>query len=416
MSSINRMSSIKHNSLSCDIAIVGGGIAGLWLLNRLVNNGYNAILFEQNALGSDQTVASQGMIHGGIKYTLSGALTGASEAIADMPAHWQACMEGKGDVNLQGAKTLSNHFYMWSSNSTLSKMTTFLASKATRGRITKVCKSERPEIFQHNEFKGSLYKLVDMVLDVPSVVKTLADNCQGRIFKIDWNRAQWHHGSDKQDNNDVALDFLYDGQDYRLNADQFVLTAGQGNEAIMQELGVKSTKMQRRPLQQVMVKHHYPNRFYGHCLGAETTPRLTISSHTYDDKSQVWYLGGSLAEKGAELSSDEVIASAKKELEELMPWVNLSDAQWAALPVDRAEPRQLNFARPDKAFASATKECPNVIVAWPTKLTLCPNLADEVIEILEKQKITASSDPTPDLHFLSAPPIALTPWEIAFGD
>jgi hypothetical protein len=174
--------------------------------------------------------------------------------------------------------------------------------------------------------------------------------------------------------------------------------------------------MQRRPLQQVMVKHNYSHRFYGHCLGAETTPRLTISSHPYNDTSQVWYLGGSLAEKGAELSSDEVIAGAKKELKELMPWVDLSGAQWATLPVDRAEPRQLNFARPDKAFASTTQECPNVIVAWPTKLTLCPNLAEEVIKILEKQKIFASSDPTPDLHFLSVPPIASTPWEIAFGD
>lgn len=412
------MPSIKQHSMSCDVAIIGGGIAGLWLLNRLINSGYNAILFESKALGSDQTVASQGMIHGGIKYTLSGAFTGASEAIADMPAHWQACMEGKGNVNLQGAKTLSDHFYMWSSNNALSKMTTFLASKATRGRINKVHDNERPAIFQHDQFKGSLYKLVDMVLDVPSVVKTLADNCQGRIFKIDWNKAQWHHGSDKQ----IALDFLYDGQNYRLEANQFVLTAGQGNESILQELGVDSPKMQCRPLQQVMIKHRYPHTFYGHCLGAETTPRLTISSHPCndeqgnDDESQVWYLGGTLAEKGADLSSDTVIANAKNELEELMPWVDLSKAQWATLPVNRAEPKQLNFARPDKAFTSITKEFPNVIVAWPTKLTLCPNLADEIITLLDQQKITASSSPTPNLHFLSTPPIAPTPWQVAFGD
>jgi len=63
------MPSIKQHSMSCDVAIIGGGIAGLWLLNRLMNSGYNAILFESKALGSDQTVASQGMIHGGIKYT-----------------------------------------------------------------------------------------------------------------------------------------------------------------------------------------------------------------------------------------------------------------------------------------------------------------------------------------------------------
>ena len=412
------MPSIKQHSMNCDVAIIGGGIAGLWLLNRLINSGYNAILFESKALGSDQTVASQGMIHGGIKYTLGGALSGASEAIADMPAHWQACMEGKGNVDLQGAQTLSDHFYMWSSNSALSKMTTFLASKATRGRINKVNNNERPAIFQHDQFKGSLYRLVDMVLDVPSVVKTLADNCQGRIFKIDWNRTQWHHGSDKQ----VALDFLYDGQNYRLEANQFVLTAGQGNESILQELGVDSPQMQLRSLQQVMIKHRYPHTFYGHCLGAETTPRLTISSHPCnheqdnDGESQVWYLGGTLAEKGAHLPPDTVIANAKKELEELMPWVDLSEAQWATLPVNRAEPKQLNFARPDKAFASITKECNNVIVAWPTKLTLCPNLADEVIALLDQQQITANSNPAPHLHFLSTPPIAPTPWQTAFGD
>ena len=414
------MPTIKHNTITCDVAVIGGGIAGLWLLNRLISGGYNAILFEQTALGSDQTVASQGMIHGGVKYTLSGTLTGASEAIADMPAHWLACMRGKGDVDLQGATTLSDHFYMWSSNSTLSKLTTFLASKATRGRINKVSKNERPAIFQHKNFKGSLYKLIDMVLDVPSVIRTLADNCQGRIFKIDWNKTQWHHNSlkdstnNKGKNHTVALDFLYDEQDYRLEASQFVLTAGQGNEAILQELGVTLPKMQRRPLQQVMVKHRYPHAFYGHCLGTEMTPRLTISSHPCEDGCQVWYLGGTLAEKGADMAPDEVIANAKKELKELMPWVDLSDAQWATLPVDRAEPKQLNFARPDKAYASTTKEYSNIIVAWPTKLTLCPNLADEVISLLGQQPVTSS--PAPDLPFLSPPPIAKTPWQTVFGD
>lgn len=406
------MSNTVRQTITCDVAIIGGGIAGLWLLNRLVNDGYNALLFEQTALGGEQTVASQGMIHGGIKYTLSGTLSGASEAIADMPAHWQACMEGKGNVDLTGATTLSDHFYMWSSASALSRMTTFLASKATRGRVNKVSRKDRPSVFQHGAFNGSLYKLVDMVLDVPSVVKTLADNCRERLFHIDWNKAQWHHLPDKK----VTLDFTYDGHVHRLKAGQFVLTAGQGNESLLKELGIESPQMQRRPLQQVMVKHTYPHRFYGHCLGAETTPRLTISSHPCDDGTQVWYLGGSLAEKGADLSSEEVITNAKNELEELMPWVDLSKARWATLPVDRAEPKQRNFARPDKAFASVAEECPNMIVAWPTKLTLSPNLADEVIELLHQHSQLPSRGDAPELAFLDRPPLAPTPWDAAFGD
>ncbi|PHS75254.1 MAG: glycerol-3-phosphate dehydrogenase [Porticoccus sp.] len=403
----------NHTDLSCDIAIIGGGIAGLWLLNRLVKAGYNAVLLEQTALGGDQTAASQGMIHGGIKYTLSGSITGASEAIADMPDHWRACLAGEGDVDLRGATILSDHFYIWSSSSALSRMTTFLASKATRGRVNKVAKKDRPTIFQHNAFKGSLYQLVDMVLDVPTVVKALADNCAERIFQIDWQHAHWLRNGDQS----VAINFEHNRQTRRLDAPQFILTAGQGNEAMLNELGISAPQMQRRPLHQVMIKHHYPHRFYGHCLGTETTPRLTISSHPCADGAQVWYLGGSLAEKGVHQTAEQLIGAAKDELAALMPWVDLGNAQWATLRVDRAEPRQRNFVRPDKAFVSRAESCPNVMVAWPTKLTLTPNLADQAIALIQGQSLLQpSAAPIPELGFLGHPPLATTPWYTVFGE
>ena len=406
------MAATEQQKMTCDIAIIGGGVAGLWLLNRLATEGYNVILFEKNALGSDQTVASQGMIHGGMKYTLNGTLTGASEAIAEMPIHWQQCMAGHGDVDLKGAAKLSDHFYMWSSTSVLSKMTTFLASKTARGRIDKVSKDDLPPIFQNNKFKGSVYRLLDIVLDVPSVVRILANNYLGRIFKINWEKTQWR----KDANNKASLVFFYNNQEYLLNVSQFVLTAGEGNESILNEIGEESPRMQRRPLHMLMVKHTYPYSFYGHCLGAEKTPRLTISSHPYDEQTQVWYLGGNLAEKGVGLPAEVIIRNAKKELCELMPWVDLSNAEWAALPIERAEPKQKNFTRPDKAFASSTKKHSNIIVAWPTKLTLCPNLADEVIALLDAKQLKKSATPVPDLSFLDSPDTAKTPWQTAFGD
>src|SRR5665213_2066743 len=56
-----------QKSATADIAIFGGGIAGLWLLNRLRTAGYSALLFESGALGGGQTNKAQGIIHGGMK-------------------------------------------------------------------------------------------------------------------------------------------------------------------------------------------------------------------------------------------------------------------------------------------------------------------------------------------------------------
>ena len=73
-----------------DIIVCGGGIAGLWLGNTLMRAGYNVILIEKDRLGAGQTLASQGMIHGGQKYVLTGALSPHAAAISSMPERWQA--------------------------------------------------------------------------------------------------------------------------------------------------------------------------------------------------------------------------------------------------------------------------------------------------------------------------------------
>mgnify|MGYP006970119282 FL=1 len=123
-----------------------------------------------------------------------------------------------------------------------------------------------------------------------------------------------------------------------------------------------------------------------------------------------------MAEKGVGLPPEVIIQNAEEEIFKLMPWVDLSNAEWAALPIERAEPRQKNFTRPDKAFASSTKKHSNITVAWPTKLTLCPNLADEVIALLDAKQLQKSEAPAPNLSFLDSPDIAKTPWQTAFGD
>lgn len=400
--------------LQLDTVIIGGGIAGLWLANRLKIAGFGVALLEHKALGSDQTIASQGMIHGGMKYTLSGALTGASEAIADMPQHWRACLCGEGDVDLRNTRILSDHFYLWSGDSITAKLTSFLASKATRGRVDNVLDTHRPPLLRHKDFKGNLYKLVDIVLDVPSLITNLAHNIEGLSFLIDWTRSRLH----KDANGTASLLIKHGDTDFEITAQRFIFCAGQGNASLLTQLGLTSPAMQLRPLQQVLIKHSHPHVFFGHCMGADTTPRLTISSHKLSSSEQVWYLGGSLAEKGAAMTADDLIAAAQRELNELIPWVDLSYAEWATLPVTRAEPLQPNFIRPDNAFVAAADGCNNVLVAWPTKLTLVPNLANQVLDLLRTSNLTPKINSTTAIaklrQILSAPTIAQTPWEFAF--
>ncbi|WP_315982209.1 FAD-dependent oxidoreductase [Aliamphritea spongicola] len=116
-------------TIHTDLIILGGGIAGLWLLNRLRTQGYQAVLLETDELGGGQSIRSQGIIHGGTKYALNGALTQAANAIADMPARWKQCLQGNGEVDLSSAEVLSEAHYLWSKGSLASKMTTFLPVK-----------------------------------------------------------------------------------------------------------------------------------------------------------------------------------------------------------------------------------------------------------------------------------------------
>ena len=90
----------KAKQLNVDVVIFGGGIAGLWLLDRLRQAGYQTLLLENKSLGAGQTRFSQGIIHGGTKYALTGKLTASSESIFAMPQIWRDCLQGKGEVDL----------------------------------------------------------------------------------------------------------------------------------------------------------------------------------------------------------------------------------------------------------------------------------------------------------------------------
>jgi len=384
-------------SLSTDVLIVGGGVAGLWLNARLRRQGFATLLVDKGTLGGGQSVKSQGIIHGGTKYALSGALTGASEAIADMPRRWRAALEGKGELDLSGVRLLSDAHYLWSPGTLAGNLTSFFASKAVRSRVGQVKGDELPPALQHPKFKGKVYRLSELVLDVPSLIARLAELADDSLLA----------GQQVEPllDGDELVGLRVDGREIR--AQRIVFSAGGGTAELLTSLGLQQPAMQRRPLHMVIVKAPTLKPLYAHCLGGGTKPRITVTSHPAADGEWVWYLGGDLAEADG-VARDEAsqIAAAKKELAELVPWIDLSAAHWATLRIDRAEPAQSALARPDNAFLA---EQGRLLVGWPTKLALSPDFSDRVEAALARDGIRPGQHPA--LPELPRPPVTRPFWE-----
>jgi len=389
-----------------DVAIFGGGVAGLWLLARLRNAGYRAVLFEADRLGAGQTRYAQGIIHGGTKYALTGKLTGSSESIAEMPAIWRSCLAGEGELDLRKVKLLSANQYMWSTESLTSRMAGFFASKLMRSRTRTVEGDERPEVFRNSAFKGQVYRLEEPVLDTASIVRALAEPHREAIFmlpamenlQLQRHDNRWHLS-------------LSDGeQQLSIDAARLVFAAGKGNAALLEKCGRSAPAMQLRPLQMVMLRgsraQPLPGELYAHCLGPSANPRITITTHYDAEGRTVWYLGGQIAEEGVGRDHAAQVAAAKKELHALFPWLDTSAAEWGTLPIDRAEPRMADGSRPDNVFA---EEQEGIITAWPTKLALSPRLASVIIEKLQQGGIRPTENRA--LPGWPHPEYAPLPWQ-----
>lgn len=348
-----------------DVAIIGGGIAGLWTLALLRKQGYSAILLEKSDLGARQTLASQGIIHGGTKYALTGHLSGAAQAIAAMPPRWLAALRGEGVVDLREANVLSRHQYLWTSGAIGGKLTAFFAGKVMQNRMTRLAPADFPA-FLPRDFSGHCYSLEEPVLDVVSVVQTLSQQYADSII----TQADW------QEEDGV----LYI-RDTRYRPNYWIYSAGEGNE------GLSGAQQQIRPL--LMTALRVPSEapdIYGHCLGMSDKPKVTITTHAYDYRNRaqgkVYWIGGEPAEQGIARDHIAQIKAVRTLLQETLPWLNpqwlAEEARYLTIPINRAEGKS-GGKRPD---LPTIVQHDNRLTIWPTKLAFAPLVADDIAQRL----------------------------------
>lgn len=356
-----------ENSL---IAIIGGGISGLWALAQLRGKGYPAVLIEKSGLGGRQTLASQGIIHGGTKYALTGQLSGAAQAIAQMPVRWQQALSGQGGVNLAGAAVFSKHQYLWTTHAPGGKITSFFASKLMRSRMQKLSRAALPD-FLPSSFNGHCYALDEPVVDVVSVITCLIRQYGNAIF----TDCEWNYDGE------TLMIHRESGEVISLRPERIIYSAGEANQALSGEV------QQRRPLKMMALRvPQEAPAIYGHCLGMSDKPKITVTTHPFSHgepgEDKVYWIGGQPAEQGVSQTDEEFRLAIRTVLAETLPWLPQSwlekEANFLPVVIDRAE-GLADGKRPDQPVIV---ENGKAITVWPTKLAFAPLVAERLEALL----------------------------------
>jgi glycerol-3-phosphate dehydrogenase len=385
--------------MDVETVLFGGGAAGLWALDELARRGRSAVLIERQALGAGQTIASQGIIHGGLKYTLSGLLTRSAAAIREMPSVWRDCLAGRREPRLTGTRLRSPYCYLWRTDSVSSRLGMIGARFGLRVAPQAVEPDDRPEVLRG--CPGTVARLDEQVIAPESLVAELAARNIGRILLA--NRVAFELDGPGQVRSVVVE---HPGHTLMLRPAHVVFAAGGGNADLRRQVALPDGAMQRRPLHMVLARGPLPV-LNGHCVDGSMT-RVTITSD-WDSRGRiVWQIGGKIAEDGVALDERVLIGHARRELEEVIPGLDLSGIEWATYRVDRAERAVPGAIRPDTP--QILREG-NVFTAWPTKLAFAPQLARDLARSIASMTGGGAREAIDVPADWPRPSIARPPWD-----
>jgi hypothetical protein len=371
-----------------DIAIFGAGIAGLWTLALLRGLGYDAVLLEKNSIGGGQSIASQGIIHSGLKYALAGKVSDVARSISAMPERWREALSGKGPVDLSAASRETGSQMLLIPHGMVGGIVKIVTEKALGKSAHEIDRESWPEQLKSAGFKGTAVQMSEPVLDIPAIIHALAEPHRDHIRKIS-----------------AAEDVIG-----TIKAKAYIFTAAEGNERFARRHHHNGgLETQARPLVMTMIKNA-PFPLHAHLVGTSEKPVATITTHHIKDGTPVWYIGGGVAEKPKNTSPANIFQDVRAALKKYLPNVDLSKTQWAALPIDRIEGRSEKYeSMPDTPTIHVADNC---VYCWPTKLTFAPLLGDMILSYLKNSNIRPGTEKN-DWSFLPQAPYSDTPWDKA---
>lgn len=398
-----------------DVVIVGAGIAGLWTRARLRRAGYGVVLLESHEIGAGQTIASQGILHRGVKYALSAEAREASDQLAAAQRVWREALApgGHGEIDLSSVEVLADRMHLWATG-LLGKATGVAAGLAMRSEVRRLERSELPEVFAGSPASTAVWEVDEVSVSAASLVKAMRAAADGPIVRTAI------HGptiGDRALADRISVEFAEDADGgtsglVEIEASALVLAAGAGNEGLLKQLGAEvGSWTQKRPLHMVLMDGA-PAPLFAHMPRAGSDkPRLTVTS-ARSAAGWCWSIGGDVAETGVGRTREEQIAFTRGEIAECLGWLDVSQARWAAFRIDRAEGKTADGRRPDGPVVRRVGEggsAARAVAVWPTKLALAPIAARQVMEELERIGVRPSGE-VEGLSGLSEPGIASSPW------
>ena len=383
--------------MQLDLLIFGGGVAGLWCLDRFRRAGYSAILMESRALGCGQTIQAQGIIHGGGKYALRGVRDfTAVKFTKAMPERWRGSLAGEIEPDLRAAQVLSDRCHLWLPSASMAArvLSWGFMPLLAKGGLLSTPLQELPNSMWPDALRGSalaVYALAEPVVATGSILDALARPHRTRIFSYDVSDLQFA-------NRRVQIaDTLFQPR-------SVVFAAGEGNAELMRRAGIHEDLMQRRPLKMILLRGNALPTLFGHCIMHGKT-QITITTPTQG----VWQVGGEIAEK---LATQENLENgrrtAMKEIRHCLPGLDFSGVEIAIYPAIRAEARTAEQKRPSGVHVS--RVAPGIVVGWPTKLSMAPILAEEIFALVHDELKQPGDYNEPSLPW-PTPPMARHPWE-----
>ncbi len=386
----------------CDVLIVGGGIVGLWCRALLEREGYSTLLVERGELGGGQSIASQGILHAGLKYLMSGEDDDAPRSLAEEHGRWLDRLARRGWPDLSGVEVLAEKLVMWTTPSLASRATGWLASPMMRSRVRRLERDERPVAFREAPRGFGVWEVDEPAIDARSLIERVAAAGRGPMLE-----GEVVADTLEIDGDGVRVQIESSAERARVRAGAIVLAAGRGNAGLLRAIGQNPEAVcQERPLHMVIARHAGVPVF-GHCVRPSMKPRLTITSGA-DEGGHAWYVGGAIAEPpGTERDPAEQIEFARRELGECLPWLDRDGLEFGTLRVSRAEGLMPGGGRPEGPVLA---QHGRIVAVWPTKLAMAPSAGERVLGRIGPIVANPGPGRAHELEGLPAPRLAGPVW------